>query len=209
MIFKKWSGSIAAHSFLSMSLILPIYYWCSQFKDIFKKRVTLSSEVSDFTQMSGFLASNTYFLYLHFYVVRTLPVWYLLLCLFFRKASHCTSDAHPKWTCEIHSTPDSPSSRTKRWCGLTLLGCGHCSNSAWWPMSAWVWCNTGASIIVTVRCHGKWQSLKVSADLLCQISAQVRSITMGLSFSICKWAGAKIGSSFCVLEKANKRFRII
>lgn len=45
-------------------------------------------------------------------------VWYLLLCFFFRKASHCTSDAHPKWTCEIHSTPDSTSRRARRWCGL-------------------------------------------------------------------------------------------
>lgn len=114
------------------------------------------------------------------------------------------------WDClpALRTCPNSTSSRgwgeaMKR---LTLLGCGHCCNPAWRPMSAWVWCNTGASIVVTVRCHGEWQGLKVSADLFCQVSAQVGSISVGLSFSIRKWAGAKIGSSFCVLERANKGF---
>lgn len=91
----------------------------------------------------------------------------------------------------------------RRW--LTLLRGGHSGNPARWPMSAWVWCNTGASIVVTVRCHGKGQGLEVSTDLLCQVSAQVSSVAVGLPFGIGEWAGAKVSSSLGVLERtANK-----
>ena len=90
---------------------------------------------------------------------------------------------------------------------LTLLSGGHGRNPAWWPVSARVWCNTGASIVVAVRCHGEGQGLKVSADLLCQVSAQVGGIAVGLPFSISERAGAKVSSSLGVLERrANKGF---
>lgn len=91
----------------------------------------------------------------------------------------------------------------RRW--LTLLSSGHGSNPARWPMSARVWRNTGASIIVTVRCHGKGQGLEVSADLLCQVGAQVGSVAVGLPFSIGKWAGAKVSSCLGVLERRPKK----
>lgn len=96
----------------------------------------------------------------------------------------------------------------RRW--LTLLRGGHSSNPARWPMSAWVWCNTGASIVVTVRCHGKGQGLEVSTDLLCQVSAQVSRVAVRLPFGIGKWAGTKVSSSLGVLEKkANKGCMLI
>lgn len=88
---------------------------------------------------------------------------------------------------------------------LTLLSGGHSGNPAWWPMSARVRSNTGASIVVTVRCHGKGQGLEVGTDLLCQVSAQVGGIAMGLALGIGKWVGTKVGSSFGVLERRSYR----
>ena len=88
---------------------------------------------------------------------------------------------------------------------LTLLCGGHSSDPAWWPVSSWVWCNTGASIVVAVRCHGEGQGFKVSTDLFCQVGAKVGGVAVSLPFSIGKWAGAKVRSSLGVLERKPKK----
>lgn len=158
---------------------------------------------SDFIHI-WFLASSTILSRQHLALPGgALPVWPSPVPVFII-VSHHTTDA-----CTSRLVDFTALAAGRRMMWLTLLCCGHCSNSAWWPMSAWVWCNTGAGIVVAVRCHSKRQGLEVRADLLCQVSAQVRSVAMGLSFSICKRAGAKVGSSFCVLEKANNGLRIL
>ena len=74
-------------------------------------------------------------------------------------------------------------------------------------MSARVGRNAGAGVVVAIRCHGKGQGLKVSTDLLGQISAQVGGVAVGLPFSIGEWAGAEVSSGLGVLgRRANKGF---
>lgn len=74
-------------------------------------------------------------------------------------------------------------------------------------MSARVGRNTGAGVVVAIRCHGEGQGLKVSADLLGQIGAQVGGVAVGLPFSIGEWTGAKVSSSLGVLgRRANRGF---
>ena len=111
----------------------------------------------------------------------------------------------PKWVYGINSIPISRKQVDPEGRELTLLSSGYGSNSAWWPMSARVWRNTGASIVVTVRGHGKGQSLEVSANVLGQVSAQVGSVAVGLPFSVGKWAGAKVSASLGVLERKPKK----
>lgn len=89
---------------------------------------------------------------------------------------------------------------------LTLLSSGHSCNPTRWPVSARVRCNTGAGIVVTVRCHGEGQGLEISTDLFRQVSAQVGGVAVGLPFGVGKWPRAKVSASLGVLERSNKRF---
>lgn len=68
-------------------------------------------------------------------------------------------------------------------------------------MGAGVGGDAGASVIVTVRGHGKGQGLEVGTDLLGQVQAQVGGVAVSLALGVGKRPRAKVRPHFGVLQK--------
>lgn len=68
-------------------------------------------------------------------------------------------------------------------------------------MGAGVGGDAGASVIVTVRGHGKGQGLEVGTDLLGQVEAQVSGVAVSLALGVGERPRAEVGPHLGVLQK--------
>lgn len=86
-------------------------------------------------------------------------------------------------------------------CHFTLLSRGDGGDPARGPVGARVRGNAGASVIVTVRGHGKGQGLEVGTDLLGQVQAQVGGVAVSLTLGVGERPRAEVRPHLGVLQK--------
>lgn len=84
---------------------------------------------------------------------------------------------------------------------FTLLSRGDGGDPAGGPVGARVGGDAGASVIVTVRGHGKGQGLEVGTDLLGQVQAQVGGVAVSLALGVRERPRAEVRPHLGVLQK--------